>query len=60
MDVVELFMERAYDGKVAIKKKKLEDVSSILKYSPDEFKSFYVDRLAWPTIDAQDTDDLDD
>lgn len=60
MDVVQFPIEKAYDGKVPIKKKKIEDVSTVLQYIPDEFKPFYQDRLAWPTIEAHDTDDLDD
>ncbi|KAG8245325.1 hypothetical protein J6590_005638 [Homalodisca vitripennis] len=59
-DVVQLPTTHAYSGKVPIKKKKINDVSSVLNYIPDEYRQFYTECLAWPTSNDADNDDLDD
>lgn len=59
-DIITFPSEKAYNGKVPIKKKKLEDVGSVLNYIPDEHRPFYEDRMSWPTCDAADTEDMDD
>lgn len=36
-------------GKVAIKKNKVEDITKLLPYIPEEYKDFYQEIMNWPT-----------
>ncbi|KAG8326620.1 hypothetical protein J6590_035710 [Homalodisca vitripennis] len=50
--------ERAYNGKVPIKVAKLNDVSKIIHYVPDQYRLFYENILEWPsTTDNQEDGD---
>lgn len=56
-DVVPLPTASAYNGKVPIKKPKIDDVRKIIQYIPDEHKAFYEERLTWPTTDVETAND---
>ncbi|KAJ4452321.1 hypothetical protein ANN_03841 [Periplaneta americana] len=53
-------LQARYINRVAIKKKKIEDVGKILQYIPQEYLSFYEERQTWPTYDAEEGADDDD
>lgn len=42
-------VEKAYNGRVPIKKKKLEDVAKVIHYVPENYRVFYTDILQWPS-----------
>lgn len=45
--------EKAYSGKVPIKSKKIEDVSKVMHYIPDQYREFYGNISLWPVTNAQ-------
>lgn len=45
--------ERAYNGKVPIKAKKLEDLMKVLTYIPEEDQEFFEQFKEWPTTDRE-------
>lgn len=54
---VELPNTKAYpEGRVPIKKEKLNDLKKIIHYIPEEHRAFYEERLQWPTTSAQEDD----
>ncbi|XP_063229450.1 uncharacterized protein LOC134534793 [Bacillus rossius redtenbacheri] len=48
------------EGKVPIKKKKLDDIRKLLPYIPEEHKQFYIDISNWPTAENIDLEVQDD
>lgn len=51
--------EKVYNGKVSIKQKKLQDVTKIVHYIPDEYREFYQNIFKWlteTTFRAEDDD----
>ncbi|KAG8307095.1 hypothetical protein J6590_031495 [Homalodisca vitripennis] len=46
---VSLPSAKAYGGPVPIMKKKLDDISKVTHYIPEQYRGFYEERLAWPT-----------
>lgn len=50
----------AYNSKVSLNPRKLEDVKKIIKYIPSEYQEFYNNILQWPTANAAQSDDEDD
>ncbi|KAJ9593391.1 hypothetical protein L9F63_015095 [Diploptera punctata] len=55
-DYVELPTTAAYTGKLDINIKKIQDISKVTHYIPDEYKSFYEDILKYPTSNTADSD----
>ncbi|KAJ9579734.1 hypothetical protein L9F63_004660 [Diploptera punctata] len=55
-DYVELPTTAAYTGKLGINIKKIQDISKVTHYIPDEYKSFYEDILKYPTSNTADSD----
>ena len=51
--------DKAYRGKVAVNPKKLQDISKVKHYVPEEFQAFY-DVIQLPTSDAANSDRDDD
>ncbi|PSN40966.1 hypothetical protein C0J52_22716 [Blattella germanica] len=49
---VELPTTAAYNGKLAINIKKLQDIAKVTHYIPDEYKLFYEDILKYPSSTA--------
>ena len=46
----------AYDGKIPINHKKMQDVAKIVTYIPDEYKPFYEEVLTRPTSETMEED----
>ena len=50
----------AYNSKVALNPRELEDIKNIIKYIPSEFQEFYNNIFQWPTANAAQSDDEED
>ncbi|KAG8284681.1 hypothetical protein J6590_097758 [Homalodisca vitripennis] len=54
---VSLPSAKAYGGPVPIMKKKLDDISKVTHYIPEQYRGFYEERLAWPTGNNSDNEE---
>lgn len=52
--------EKAYNKKIPIKDKKIQDVAKIVTYIPDEYKPFYEEALMRPHVDETTATTADD
>lgn len=60
-DIPALPTSLAYpEGKVPIKKTKIQDISKLKPYIPQEYDEFYSEILEWPTVDILNVEDQDD
>lgn len=50
--------EAAYNNKLAINIKKMDNLKSLINYIPQEFRDFYEEIYEWPTTTAADDDDV--
>lgn len=53
----ELPSTKAYNNKVPINTKKMDDIRKIVQYVPDDKKHFYEDVLTWPTTATETVDE---
>jgi hypothetical protein len=53
---VTLLTDEAYNAKLPINVKKLEDLNKLLPYIPDDKRLFYDVMVTWPTTSHHDED----
>lgn len=49
----------AYQGKIPINSKKIEDIKKLQQYIPDKYKPFYDEICKWPTVNADEMPEED-
>lgn len=58
--IVVMPTDKAYNSKIPINSKKIEDIRKVLHYIPDEFKEFYNGALEGPTSTNAESDENDE
>lgn len=49
--------QKAYDSRIPINYKKLQDLKKIVHYVPEEYRQFYEELTQWPTTNATESDE---